>query len=306
MAADQPLDAMGRARLALDGLSVGDAFGERFFGSSAPARRARVVERKLPAAPWKYTDDTVMGLGVLEVLERFGRVDQDELAEIFARRYMADPARGYGSGAHHVLAAIDDGIRWHLASAALFDGTGSFGNGGAMRVAPIAGFFADDMARLVVEASRSAEVTHWHQEGQAGAIAVAVAGAFAWTHRGKDAASVRARLFGAVLLHTPESETRRKIILARDVDETDPLAFIALALGNGSEASSMDTVPFALWCAARHFDDYPAALWTAVEAGGDMDTMCAIVGGIVALSAVERGVPAEWIAARESLPEQHS
>ena len=55
-------------------------------------------------------------------------------------------------------------------------------------------------------------------------------------------------------------------------------------LGNGSRITAPDTVPFALWCAARHIDDYAEALWTTVSAGGDNDTNCAIVGGIVVLA----------------------
>ena len=76
----------------------------------------------------------------------------------------------------------------------------------------------------------------------------------------------------------------------------------ALVLGNGSRVSAEDTVPFALWCAARFFDDYETALWSTVSAGGDMDTNCAIVGGIVAISAQARGIPSEWLTAREALP----
>src|SRR5579862_8575440 len=56
---------LARARLSLEGLSVGDAFGERFFGP-ARAIRARLESRELPPPPWRYTDDTVMSLGIVE------------------------------------------------------------------------------------------------------------------------------------------------------------------------------------------------------------------------------------------------
>jgi ADP-ribosylglycohydrolase len=64
-----------------------------------------------------------------------------------------------------------------------------------------------------------------------------------------------------------------------------------------------DTVPFALWCAAQHLDDYEAALWLTVSGLGDRDTTCAIVGGIVALFTGTDGIPAEWRHAREPLPD---
>ena len=74
------------------------------------------------------------------------------------------------------------------------------------------------------------------------------------------------------------------------------------ALGNGSRLLSDDTVPFSLWCAARNLGDYAEAIWTTVRGLGDRDTTCAIVGGIVALSAGEKSIPNDWRQSRESLP----
>lgn len=74
-------------------------------------------------------------------------------------------------------------------------------------------------------------------------------------------------------------------------------------LGNGTGLSAQDTVPFALWCAAQHLDDYEAALWLTVSGLGDRDTTCAIVGGIVACALGEAGIPSAWLAAREPLPD---
>jgi ADP-ribosylglycohydrolase len=53
--------------------------------------------------------------------------------------------------------------------------------------------------------------------------------------------------------------------------------------------------------AARHLDDYRSAIWNAITACGDIDTMAAIVGGVVALSVGKAGLPAEWLARREEL-----
>jgi ADP-ribosylglycohydrolase len=61
-------------------------------------------------------------------------------------------------------------------------------------------------------------------------------------------------------------------------------------------------VPFALWAAARHLGDYRQAFWTTAKAGGDVDTTCAIVGGIVAASP-GGGPPALWTERTEALPE---
>jgi ADP-ribosylglycohydrolase len=79
------------------------------------------------------------------------------------------------------------------------------------------------------------------------------------------------------------------------------IAPIVRELGNGSRITCQDTVPFCLWAAARHLDDYEAALVTTIRAGGDIDTNCAIVGGIVSLAVGRDGIPSDWIADREEL-----
>jgi ADP-ribosylglycohydrolase len=66
---------------------------------------------------------------------------------------------------------------------------------------------------------------------------------------------------------------------------------------------AQDTVPFALWVAARYLDDFPSAVAACVDAGGDVDTTCAIVGGVVAAYTGTGGIPPRWLAAREPLPE---
>src|SRR5687767_11447423 len=85
---------MERTLLSLDGLSVGDAFGERFFLPPQVAL-SRVEQRATPQGPWSYTDDTEMALAIVQVLEDHGRIDQDALAKVFGVRYRDNPHRGY-------------------------------------------------------------------------------------------------------------------------------------------------------------------------------------------------------------------
>ena len=72
---------------------------------------------------------------------------------------------------------------------------------------------------------------------------------------------------------------------------------------NGTLVTAQDTVPFVLWCAAQHLDDYPEALWLTASGLGDVDTTCAMVGGIVASFTGMAGIPPEWQAQREPLPQ---
>jgi ADP-ribosylglycohydrolase len=175
---------MERALLSLEGLSIGDAFGQCFFCDRLLIE-GRLQGRHAPPAPWFFTDDTVMALSIVRSLSRYACIDQNALAEMFAAEYVKDPRRGYGGTAHSILQQIGAGISWKVASQQAFDGMGSMGNGGAMRAAPIGAYFADDIPRAIEHARFSAEVTHAHAEGQAGAIAIAVAAAWAFTNRNK-------------------------------------------------------------------------------------------------------------------------
>ena len=278
----------------LEGLSVGDAFGQQFFGSP-PTVAYLVDSRALPQEPWRYTDDTVMALAIVEILERCGHIDADLLARAFAYKYAADPARGYGGMAHTILNQIATGSPWREVAGAAFDGTGSMGNGGAMRAAPIGAYFFDDLARAAEQARISAAVTHAHAEGQAGAAAVAVAAACLRAGGGAD------DLFEAAAHHTPEGETRAGIDRARQLPLTAEVQQAVAVLGNGTRVLSQDTVPFCLWCAARHFEDFEEAMWATVSGFGDRDTTCAIVGGILASRDDAGSIPPAWMAARESL-----
>jgi len=292
--------ALGRARLALEGLSIGDAFGQRFF--VAPSVVESFVEsRALPAEPWYWTDDTAMALSVFETLRDHARIDPDVLATRFAARYRHDPARGYGGTAHSILMAISLGEPWQDAAREAFDGQGSMGNGAAMRVAPVGGYFADDLEAVVHHARASAEPTHAHPDGQAGAIAVAVAAALAsQMGRGRRALSGEG-LLAEVVARTPRGATRDGLEKAASLPLSyDPRTAVA-ALGNGSLVISSDTVPFSLWCAARHLGDFEQALWTTVSGLGDRDTTCAIASGIVALAVGGANIPRSFADAREPL-----
>jgi len=289
----------------LEGLSVGDAFGECFFSiaSDAMAWEKYLSTRTLPNWHWRWTDDTAMAVSILEVLGQHGVIDQDELATNFAARYAWDDRRGYGGTAHGILMAIGAGKHWSNVSPLVLSGMGSMGNGGAMRVAPLGVYFADNSAQVVEQARRSAEVTHTHPEGQAGAIAVALAAAWVANHPGATTKEAWAGLFDHVLGNTPDSLTRARIVQAREMGPEMSIATVASAVGNGSGIIAPDTVPFCIWNAARCLGQFEEAMWTTVEAGGDMDTNCAIVGGI--LAAEERGLPPdEWVTKREALPKE--
>ncbi len=284
------------SRDSLDGLSVGDALGAQFFvpGTSLDELRAG----RPPLAPWPWTDDTEMACSVAAEIQAHVLIDQDRLATTFAREY--EPYRGYGPGSVQLLRQLRDGASWRDVTKAAFNGQGSMGNGAAMRVAPLGAFHADDPRTAALEAMRSAEITHGHPEAILGAVAVSVAAAEAGRAR---LTGDQPDLLGAALAFVVDSRVRTGLERARDLLGAS-VAEASYHLGNGSRVTAPDTVPFTLWAAATHLHDYPQAIISCIEAGGDVDTTAAIVGGIVATytGIGDTGVPHSWLAAREPLP----
>src|SRR4051812_1291806 len=251
------MDRFAAARVSLLGLAVGDAFGSMLDGFGPEFTRKAAKRLISPKRPWKWSDDTAMALSIVELLEQHGTIDPDALASSFVRRFQQEPNRGYGAGAHGLLSRVALGASWREEATGMFKGKGSFGNGAAMRAAPIGAFFADDLERVRAEALRSAEPTHAHPDGAAGAVAVSVAAALA-----RSRAVPREALLGEVARWTPTSITREKLLRAEQLGLNFDVQFAGEELGTGSNVTSQDTVPFSVWVAARHLDSYEEALWT--------------------------------------------
>lgn len=294
-------ERLSRALLSLHGLAIGDGIGEMMFSRPHQAYDM-IMQEALPPGPWWHTDDTEMAISIVEVPRLLGSIHQDALARQFAGRYAREPDRGYGSGAHRQLRRTTEGEEWRVTSREAFGGQGSMGNGSAMRVAPVGAWFADDLERVIEPARASALITHLHPEGAAGAIALAVAAAMAWRLRGPSAHQGAAEFFNEVHALTPDGETRRGIAQAFRVCHLDSPQAAARLLGNGSMITCPDTVPFTIWVAAKYLGRYREAIAATAAVGGDVDTNCAIVGGIVALSSGWAGLPKDWLRQIERLP----
>ncbi|MFD5779892.1 ADP-ribosylglycohydrolase family protein [Streptomyces sp. NPDC126933] len=294
MTADSTLDRrFERALASLRGLSVGDALGSQFF---VPSNYPLLKRRELPPGPWRWTDDTEMGASVLAVLAGHGRIDQDALARSFAERHDFD--RGYGPAVNRMLRLIREGGDWRELAAGLFNGQGSWGNGAAMRIAPLGAWYAEDPEQATRQAEVSAYTTHQHREAVVGAMAVAAAASLAAAPAGPP--TPEALLDGVVAL-VPRSAVGAGLRRARDMLDYDDAGTVAAVLGCGRRTSAHDTVPFALWSAARALGDFERGFWTTAQVGGDVDTTCAIVGGVV--SAARAGAPPErWLEQTETLP----
>ncbi|MFH8617054.1 ADP-ribosylglycohydrolase family protein [Streptomyces sp. NPDC017979] len=294
MTADStPDQRFQRALASLRGLSVGDALGSQFF---VPSHYPLLKQRALPTGTWQWTDDTEMACSVLAVLSQHGRVDQDALARSFAEHHDFD--RGYGPAVNRMLRLIREGGDWRELAAALFNGQGSWGNGSAMRIAPLGAWYADDPEQATHQAEISSYTTHQHREAVTGAMAVAAAAALAAAPSGPPGPE---ELLDGVIALVPRSAVGAGLRRARDMLDYGDAGTVAAVLGRGRRTSAHDTVPFALWSAARSLDDFERAFWTTAQVGGDVDTTCAIVCGVVA--AGQAGRPgAHWLERTEELP----
>lgn len=197
----------------------------------------------------KFTDDTVLTIAVADCLMKNG--NYTEYIKNYARKYTG---RGYGGR-----------FRQWVSSDSM-EPYNSWGNGSAMRVSAV-GFAYNDLATIMLEAQRSAEVTHNHPQGIRGAQATAVA--IFMARQGQSKQEIRetiAQSFG--------------YNLNRTVDEIRPVYVF--------DESCQGTVPEAI-IAFLESTDFEDAIRNAVSLGGDTDTLTCITGGIA--EAFYGGVP---------------
>jgi ADP-ribosylglycohydrolase len=157
------------------------------IGAPYERRPQRGLDFPLFTHASRFTDDTVLSVAVAEVLLDGG--DYEETLRCYGLRY---PGAGYGGTFRRWLR--DPGMGAY----------GSFGNGSAMRVGPVA-WARDTEDEVLAEAARSAAVTHDHAEGIKGAQAVALAVFLART--GADAETIRCEVadrFAYDLARTPD------------------------------------------------------------------------------------------------------
>ncbi|MFI8451981.1 ADP-ribosylglycohydrolase family protein [Streptomyces erythrochromogenes] len=297
------IDLPAAALDSLSGLAFGDAFGDRWFGILRREGPAALEARTPPPEPlWQWSDDTAQAVVLVrELAEGGGTIDQDRFARRLAEAYAEDAHRGYGASMHDVLRRIGAGEPWREVVAGQFDGQGSWGNGAAMRVAPLGAWHAADLDTVAARAAEQSVVSHHHPEAVAGAVAVAVAAALATRSRGGPAPA-RPDFLRAVAARLPDSDVRSGLRIAARMPARASVRHAAEVLGSGYRMSGPDTVPYALWCAAGHLDDLHEGLWSTVAGRGDIDTTCAIAGGVIAARTGVTALPPTWHAAREPLP----
>jgi ADP-ribosylglycohydrolase len=192
----------------------------------------------------RFSDDTVLTLAVANaiLISQSGNLPYHDQILSFARKY---PRAGYGKKF----------IGWMYAENP--QPYYSFGNGSAMRVAPIAWAF-HSIEDVLQEAEKSAVITHNHPLGIQGAQATALAIFLARNGKSKEEIKY-------------EIQSRFQYDLNRTLDEIRP--------NYEFDVTCQGSVPEAI-IAFLESSDVESAIRLAISLGGDADTQAAIAGSI--------------------------
>ena len=120
----------------------------------------------------QFTDDSAMTYSLAESLVKAKDLDVIDLAKRFVKSYYMEPNRGYGPAVVTVFEKLRGNRFADVVGPAKeqFNGQGSLGNGGAMRVAPIGLFCYQNYDKLLETVRKATQITHTHKVGMDGAI----------------------------------------------------------------------------------------------------------------------------------------
>ena len=266
----------------LIGSAIGDSLGAEREGATG-------FEEVHEIGP-RYTDDTAMMIGVAESLVACKGFDGNHMAERFIRNFEREPWRGYGWGPPRIFTMIRSGRRWdEMLDRELYPG-GSYGNGAAMRVAPVGLYCHDDPEKLREVAYALGKITHSNELALEGAAlqgyAIALAVRAGPSGIKKDDVLKELMELARGKMYQDKLKTMGKL-LDRDVKKAE----VVKELGNGIEA--INSVPTAIYSFLCN-EDFEHAVVYAVSLGGDADTIAAMSGAVAGACYGIEGIPRKW------------
>lgn len=271
------------------GSAIGDAIGELAFFYNEKESLERILngcERLI------YTDDTAMAIGLAESLIEKKCLDQQHLGSTFSKYFFLEPWRGYASGPPTIFTMVHErSISYVEASRSLFGGKGSFGNGAAMRVAPI-GLFYYKSELIYEKASLSAEVTHAHPVGMDGAAVQAYAVAQA-VKLDPQKEFPHEEFIQNLINFSRTSEIKEKLKLVKNLIFEDVSPKIAHNL-LGKSVSVDESMPFAIYSFLKNPKSFEGCLFCSILHGGDRDTLGAMASAISGAYLGINAIPKDW------------
>lgn len=275
--------ARARFRGCLLGLAVGDALGTTLEfkppGSFEPITDM-VGGGPFNLQPGQWTDDTAMALCLATSLVERGGFDPHDQMQRYLRWYR----EGYLSSTGHCF-DIGNTVRDALER---FERTGepmagstqahTAGNGGLMRLAPVA----------MAWALQAPETSHFAAEATR-------------TTHGAEEALDASRLFATQLRHALNGEDKHLILVGHRARVSSP-AIVDIARGDvaawqaqGIRGSGyvVQSLRAALWCFATT-DSFEQAVLAATNLGDDADTTAAICGQLAGAYYGVQAIPEAW------------
>ena len=163
---------------------------------------------------------------------------------------------------------------------------GQAGNGTAMRTAAIGLWFGDDRQSLTSSVADISRITHQDPRSVAGGVAIALAANILASDHMIDAAHLCNLLADSISTIDTELAGLVRALPDRTLS-LDCKQFIAAAGQPSAEFASPIISPFviptvlaSIYCVIMHRDSWVDAVTTAVQFGGDVDTLGAIVGAL--------------------------
>lgn len=237
------------------------------------------------------------------------------MAADFVQTYYANTNRGYGRGAAELFQQLrKTNLQNPLQTARdLFNGIGSFGNGGAMRVAPVALFCHNKMPTEVIElAKKSAEITHTHRQGVNGTIlqALAIHQVLQQTENALDSQHFLDELQAKI--QSVEDDGSEENVYTQKLNEIARLLRIdpsdeQVVNRLGNSYSAPKSVPTAIYCFlrtvngqnltdAQKSNPFRGAIEYAITLGGDTDTIACMTGALCGAYYGESSISKELLA----------
>lgn len=262
------------------GLALADALGAPFEGmiTIPPSGIDRLIN-EAHGPILRYTDDTEMAIGLCESLIQ--GFSAEGLAQNFAKNF--DISRGYGRGTIAIIGLIKQGARWQDANRSVFP-EGSFGNGAAMRAAPLGLMHHGDINALKQTSHTASSVTHAHPLAIEGATMIALATRMALRR------TAPGKLLSTLMEHAIEPQYINKLYRIGELLASRPGPG-KTARELGSSVAAVDSVPAALMAFLLHGGDYMATVRYAIEVGGDTDTIAAMAGAMAGAMGGIKAIP---------------
>ncbi|MDW7775112.1 MAG: ADP-ribosylglycohydrolase family protein [Methanosarcinales archaeon] len=248
--------------------------------------------------PGQYTDDTEQTIILARSIIAAGKFDAEEFSKRLLEHYqiimrLPELNRGWGATSLTACRHLADGKGWKES------GEDSPTCGSAIRASPIGLLYPGKPDKTEETARTSSLPTHTNPESIAGAVAVAAAISLAVTNTDPD-----------VTIKTSSDLARKYSIKMADkiqaVEKVRHIPDIKAFSILGTSIMATDVVPCAMYCFARNPLDFPKTLITAINAGGDTDSIACIAGAISGAYLGVDAIPKKWLARLENRDEIES